>query len=98
MKPRSTVCLLGPEPPRRLAVMSKLTVFNDHVGPLEAVLKAAREAGATDAEASISSSEGLNVGTRLGKLEQCEQAESGGLSLHVFVGQRSASVTGTWAP
>ncbi len=43
--------------------------------------------------ASISESEGLNVGTRLGKLESCEQSGSTSLGLRVFIGQRSASVS-----
>ena len=76
---------------------SALPVFADHEAPLAAMLKAARAAGADSADASISETESLAVGVRLGQLEDCEQSGGGGLSLRVFVtdsgGQKSASVS-----
>ena len=72
---------------------TSLSISGDHAAPLEAVLKAALAAGATDAVASISEGEGLTVGTRLGKLESCEQSGSTSLGLRVYIGQRSASVS-----
>lgn len=76
--------------------MTKLPVFDDHLGPLDAVIKAARAAGADEADALIGDSRALNYGMRMGKIESCEQSEDSTLGLRVLVrgkdGFQSASV------
>lgn len=72
--------------------MTKFTTFDDHMGPLEAVLAAAKALGATAADAVVADDAALSIGIRLGKIEKCEQAEAASLGLRVFVGQQSAAI------
>lgn len=60
---------------------------------LEALLGAAKAAGADAADALMGSSTSLSVGRRLGKVEEIERAESNTIGLRVFVGRRSAIVS-----
>ncbi|MEL7042088.1 MAG: TldD/PmbA family protein [Pseudomonadota bacterium] len=53
------------------------------------------KAGASDADASFSRSEGVGVEVRDGKLESVERSESKDVSLRCFFGQRQASVSGS---
>jgi PmbA protein len=55
----------------------------------------AQRAGADSADALAVESRSVNVGFRLGKLEQLERSESEDLGLRVFVGKRQAIVSGT---
>lgn len=74
-----------------------LPVFDDHIGPLEAVIKAARAAGADQANASVGASRSLNYGIRLGKVESCDQSEGASLGLRVLIrgadGYQTATVS-----
>jgi PmbA protein len=67
----------------------------DHQAILEAVIKAAKAAGADAADALVVESVAANVSYRLGKLEDVERAESQDLGLRVFVGQKVAFVSST---
>jgi PmbA protein len=58
-----------------------------------ALLSAAKAAGADVAEVNLGVSASVHVQQRLGKTEEVERAESRGLTLQVFVGQRNASVS-----
>lgn len=73
--------------------------MTDHLGTLEALVAAARRAGADAADAMLISSASLSVQRRLGKVEQLERSEEFGLGLRVFVGQggglRQAIVSST---
>ncbi len=60
---------------------------------LEALLGAAKAAGADAADALMGSGASLSVGRRLGKVEEIERAESNTIGLRVFVGRRSAIVS-----
>ncbi len=60
---------------------------------LDALLSAARRAGATAADAVWVDSQALSVTRRLGKIEQLERSESRDIGLRVFVGQASAIVS-----
>ncbi|HWU15466.1 MAG TPA: DNA gyrase modulator, partial [Caulobacter sp.] len=62
---------------------------------LHDVLAAARTAGADAAEAVFAQRQSLSVGVRLGELEEVEREESRDLGLRVFVGRRSATVSGS---
>ncbi|HWW27784.1 MAG TPA: DNA gyrase modulator, partial [Caulobacter sp.] len=62
---------------------------------LHDVLAAARTAGADAAEAVFAQRQSLSVGVRLGELEEVEREESRDIGLRVFVGQRSATVSGS---
>lgn len=53
----------------------------------------ARAAGADAAEAVVRSVRSSGVSVRLGQLEDVERSEDSDLSLHLYVGQRSASVS-----
>jgi len=59
------------------------------------MLKWAKAAGADSAEAFYINGESLSVAQRLGKREKLEGSEGRDLRLHVFIGQRSASVSST---
>jgi PmbA protein len=50
-------------------------------------LALARKAGATDAEASAHTSQGLSVGVRLGEVETVEHMQDRGISVTVFMGK-----------
>ena len=62
---------------------------------IEALLDAARAAGAEHADALIVHSASLAVQRRLGAIEQLERSESTDLGLRVFLGNRVAIVSGT---
>jgi PmbA protein len=57
------------------------------------LLKAAKAAGADVAKASLGVGASVSVQRRLGKIEETERAESRGVSLKVFVGKQTASVS-----
>ena len=59
----------------------------------DALLAAARAAGADAAEASARSATSLSIDVRQGNLEKAERSEGVEVSLKVFVGQRHASVS-----
>lgn len=60
---------------------------------LEALLKAAKIAGADTAEAVFAESRSLSVGVRKGDLEAVERDETADLGLRVFVGRKQAVVS-----
>jgi PmbA protein len=60
---------------------------------LEALLGAARQAGADAADAMLINSMSVSVERRLGQMEHLERSESRDLGLRVFLGQRSAVVS-----
>ncbi|HQU10610.1 MAG TPA: TldD/PmbA family protein [Acidiphilium sp.] len=60
---------------------------------LDALLDAAKRAGADSADALMGSGTSLSVGRRLGKVEEIERSESDTVGLRVFVGSRSAIVS-----
>lgn len=62
---------------------------------LHDVVAAARKAGADAAEAVFAERQSLSVGVRLGELEEVEREEAKDLGLRVFVGRRSATVSGS---
>lgn len=62
---------------------------------LSFVLDEARKAGATDADARISKSNGVSVSVREGALESVERDEAIAVSLRCFSGQRQAHVSGS---
>lgn len=62
---------------------------------LHDVAAAARKAGADAAEAVFAERQSLSVGVRLGELEEVEREEAKDLGLRVFVGRRSATVSGS---
>ncbi|HJV42738.1 TldD/PmbA family protein, partial [Caulobacter sp.] len=59
------------------------------------VVAAARKAGADAAEAVFAERQSLSVSVRLGELEEVEREEARDLGLRVFIGQRSATVSGS---
>lgn len=60
---------------------------------LEALLAAAKRAGAEQADALMASGTSVSVGRRLGRVEEIERAESANIGLRVFVGRQSAIVS-----
>lgn len=62
---------------------------------LHDVVVAARKAGADAAEAVFAERQSLSVSVRLGELEEVEREEARDLGLRVFIGQRSATVSGS---
>ncbi|VCU68545.1 peptidase PmbA [Pigmentiphaga humi] len=62
-------------------------------GLIEQVLGEARQAGATDAAAEVSESQGLAVTVRRGALETVEQTRDRSLDVTVYVGQRRGSAS-----
>lgn len=58
-----------------------------------ALLDAARKAGASAAEVMVVQSQSVSVGVRAGALEQAERAESFEIGLRVLIGQRQACVS-----
>ncbi len=63
------------------------------LGQAEALLAAARAAGADVADTVMSVGASVSLQRRLGKVEETERAEARELSLRVFVGRQSASVS-----
>lgn len=59
------------------------------------VLEVARVAGATQAEAGLSASQGLSVTSRMRDLETLEHQQDNGLGITVYFGQRKASASTT---
>ncbi|WP_068080963.1 TldD/PmbA family protein [Polycladidibacter stylochi] len=57
------------------------------------LVEAAQKAGADAADAVAVTSQSLSVAVREGKVETTDRSEGDGLSLRVFVGQRSASIS-----
>lgn len=66
---------------------------NDLARTIEAALGAAREFGATAAEASVNVSSGLSVTVRLGEVETVEHTRDRGLGMTVYIGQHSGSAS-----
>ncbi len=62
---------------------------------LNDVVSAALKAGADAAEAVFAERQSLSVSVRLGDLEEVEREEARDLGLRVFVGRRSATVSGS---
>jgi PmbA protein len=62
---------------------------------LDALVSAARAAGADAADAVLAADTSLSVSRRLGAIEHLERAEGFDLGLRVFVGQRQAIVSST---
>lgn len=62
---------------------------------LNDVVSAALKAGADAAEAVFAERQSLSVSVRLGELEEVEREEARDLGLRVFIGQRSATVSGS---
>lgn len=62
---------------------------------LDHVLALARRAGADAADAVYAAQASLSVGVRLGGLEDVGRTETGEVGIRVFVGQRSAQVSGS---
>jgi PmbA protein len=62
---------------------------------LDALVSAARAAGADAADAVLAAGTSLSVSRRLGTVEHLERAEGFDLGLRVFVGQRQAIVSST---
>jgi len=63
------------------------------LGQADALLAAARAAGADAADTVMSVGAAVSLQRRLGKVEETERAEARELSLRVFVGRQSASVS-----
>lgn len=62
---------------------------------VERALAEAKQLGASQAEASISVSQGLSVTVRLGEVETVEHTRDKGLGITVYFGQRSGSASTT---
>lgn len=62
-------------------------------GLTQALLSAAKKAGATDADAMAVDGTAISVDVRQGRLEQAERADGIEIGLRVFVGQRQACVS-----
>lgn len=67
----------------------------DYAPVLDGLLEHVLKLGATDADASIGRSEGVEVSVRKGKLETIERDEALSVSLRCLVGQRQAHVSGS---
>lgn len=62
---------------------------------LHDLVRGALKAGADAAEAVVGERQSLSVGVRLGELEEVEREEARDLGLRVFIGKRSATVSGS---
>ena len=67
----------------------------DYASVLDGLINRALDLGASDADASVGRSEGVEVSVRAGKLETIERDEAVGVSLRCLVGQRQAHVSGS---
>ena len=65
---------------------AELDALESHVSE---TLRRARKAGATDAEASAHTSQGLSVTVRLGEVETLEHMQDRGISVTVYIGKRT---------
>jgi PmbA protein len=72
-----------------------MTATTELVATLQALVAAARRAGADAADAVLVNGRSLSVQRRLGRIEQLERAEGVDLGLRVFVGRRQAIVSTT---
>lgn len=70
-----------------------MTMQGADLDTLDALLRAARAAGADSADAMLSARTSLSVERRLGRTETLERAESRDLGLRVFLGRRSAIIS-----
>ncbi len=61
----------------------------------EQLLEMAMKLGAESADVLASSSTSVSTSIRLGKLEELERAESGGIGLRVFIGQQQGVTSGS---
>lgn len=68
---------------------------SDYGQILDRVISKALAAGASDADAMIDHSTGVDVSVRNGNLETIERDDSMGIALRCFVGQRQAHVSGS---
>jgi PmbA protein len=68
-------------------------VSDDLLNQAADLMRIAREAGADVASTGMGIGTSLSVQRRLGKVEETERAESRGMTLRVFVGQKVASVS-----
>jgi len=68
----------------------ELDVLESHV---RGALRRARQAGASDAEASAYSSQGLSVAVRLGEVETLEHMQDKGVGITVYMGQRKGNAS-----
>jgi PmbA protein len=62
---------------------------------IEDLLKEAKRCGASDAEASVGASAGLEVAVRLGEVETVEHTRDNGLGVTVYFGHRKGSASTT---
>ncbi len=65
----------------------------DLANVMDDALRAAREFGATAAEASVNVSSGLSVTVRLGEVETVEHTRDRGLGITVYIGKRTGSAS-----
>ena len=68
----------------------ELSILESHV---RGALHRARDAGASDAEASAYTSQGLSVAVRLGEVETLEHMQDRGVNITVFFGQRKGNAS-----
>jgi PmbA protein len=69
---------------------TELDVLEEKV---QAALDSARKSGATEAEASANTSQGLSSAVRLGEVETVEHTQDRGISVTVFIGRRKGSAS-----
>jgi PmbA protein len=69
---------------------AELDALESHV---RETLRRARKAGATDAEASAFTSQGLSVAVRLGEVETLEHMQDRGINVTVYIGQRTGNAS-----
>lgn len=67
----------------------------NHEALLDALLTAARKAGAEEADALLVHAQSLSVQRRMGTIEQLERAEGVDIGLRVFLGRRQAIISTT---
>lgn len=90
MVKKSSRTATKPEPAARTPLIANHEQFRALVTQ---VLEEARKAGATDAAAEVSESQGLAVNVRQGDLETVEQTRDRSLDITVYVGQRRGSAS-----
>ncbi|GAA4321155.1 metalloprotease PmbA [Pigmentiphaga soli] len=79
-----------PSAPARPPIVANQAQFRELIAQ---VLEESRRAGATDAAAEVSESQGLSVTVRKGALETVEQTRDRSLDVTVYVGQRRGSAS-----
>ena len=60
---------------------------------VQTALRHARKLGASDAEVSATTSQGLSVGVRLGEVETLEHMQDRGVAVTVFIGRRKGNAS-----